>query len=128
MATNNREIQKRSPKIKSNVIQYVLVGLVAFPFLVWFAIGTSGKISDTLMIFIMCLIILAFWLGFIGIRHLYRKRANRIIQAKQTLRNSNSSYKRTQKVENVNKTDEAMPATEESNVTTMKLKNTKGNK
>ena len=124
MSVNNREIQKRSPKIKSNVLQYVLVGLVAFPFLVWFAIATSGKISDSLMIFIMCLIILAFWLAFVGIRYLYRKRANRIIKAKQAVRNAGTSYNRS----SVEVKSEEAKTSEESNVTTIKIKNTKGNK
>ncbi len=124
--STNREIEKRSPKIKSTVIQYIIVGVVAFPFLAWFALATSGKISDALMIFIMCIMMLAFWLAFVGIRHLYRKRADRIIKAKQTLRNSKTSYKRSKTSESseVLKSE----AEEASNVTIMKTKNTKGNK
>lgn len=79
---------KRESKIKSNVIQYIIVGLISIPLLVLIGINAEKRWGwgQALTIFVMCVIILALWLIWVGIRSLIRKRSERFIQEKREKR------------------------------------------
>lgn len=79
---------KRASKMKANVIQYIIVGVLSLPLLILIGINADKRWgwSQALTIFVMCAIILALWLIWVGIRHLIRKRSERFIQEKQQKR------------------------------------------
>lgn len=76
---------KRASKMKSNVVQYVIVGIISIPILVLIGINADKRWgwSQPLTIFVMCVIILSLWLIWVGIRALIRKRSERFIQERQ---------------------------------------------
>lgn len=88
---HERKVQKPH-KLKANIIQYLLVFLLASPimFIFGYYAETKWKISDFLMIFIMVLVLVVFWLAWVGIRSLYRKRSKRIMQEKIERRQNKS--------------------------------------
>ena len=79
---------KRASKAKANVIQYIIIGLLSLPLLIFIGIKAekSWGWGEALTIFVMCVIILALWLIWVGIRSLIRKRSERFIQEKQEKR------------------------------------------
>lgn len=79
---------KRASKMKANVIQYIIVGVLSIPLLalIGFNAERNWGWSDALTIFVMCAIILALWLIWVGIRSLIRRRSERFIQEKREMK------------------------------------------
>lgn len=76
---------KRASKMKANVIEYIIIGILSIPLLALVGIHAEKDWGwgDALTIFVMCVIILALWLIWVGIRSLIRKRSERFIQEKR---------------------------------------------
>lgn len=76
---------KRASKLKANIIQYIIIGILSIPLLAVVSIHAERDWgwSQVLTVFVLCVIILALWLIWVGIRSLIRRRSERFIQEKR---------------------------------------------